>query len=421
MNKNYRLALQLSYFGKMKCFLLLAVLLMSCKNNKDKAEDKVEPGITSANKINVDLALSNALKQLELQTEYAMKENRIPRTVNPEGKMHWTNPEFDWTEGFYPGSLWYLYKYSKDEKWKSAAASFQAMFEEHKNITTNHDLGFVFNCSYGNGYELTGEKDFKAVMLTAANSLSTRFNPNVGCIKSWDVDRGWQSERNWMFPVIIDNMMNLELLFKASELTGDNKYKEIAVTHANTTLENHFRGDNSSYHVIDYDPNTGNVRNKETAQGFAHESAWARGQAWGLYGYTVSYRYTKDEKYLDQAKKIAKFIYDNKPADGIPYWDYNADKIPNEPRDVSAAAIIASALIELDSFTKESYKEQIDEILNSLASDAYTAKIGENNDFILMHSVGSIPHGNEIDVPLNYADYYYLEALLKYGEVYANE
>ena len=418
MNKNYSYKLQLSYVGTIKFIFLLTLLLTSCKENKDKVSDKIDANSTIEENIDVDQALSNAVKQLQLQTEYAMKENRIPRTVNPEGEMHWTNPKFDWTEGFYPGSLWYLYKYSKDDKWKNAATSFQAMFEEHKNLTTNHDLGFVFNCSYGNGYDLTGNEDFMAVMITAANALSTRFNPNVGCIKSWDVDRGWQSERNWMFPVIIDNMMNLELLFKASELTGDTKYKEIAIAHANTTLKNHFREDNSSYHVIDYDPNTGSVRNKETAQGFAHESAWARGQAWGLYGYTVCYRYTKDEKYLDQAQKIAKFIYDNRPADGIPYWDYNADKIPNEPRDVSAAAIIASALIELDGYTKESYGAQIDEILGSLASEAYTAKIGENNDFILKHSVGSIPHGNEIDVPLNYADYYYLEALLRYKDDY---
>ncbi|WP_339714070.1 glycoside hydrolase family 88 protein [uncultured Kriegella sp.] len=418
MNENFVYKLQLGHFGKIRCFLLLIVLLSSCKNNSEKISDKAVPSSAIEKSVDVDEALSSALRQLDLQTAFATEENRIPRTVNPEGEMHWTNLKFDWTEGFYPGSLWYLYKYTKDEKWKSAATSFQAMFEQHKNLTTNHDLGFVFNCSYGNGYELTQNTDFMAVMITAAESLSTRFNPNVGCIKSWDVDRGWQSERNWMFPVIIDNMMNLELLFKVSELTGDDKYKEIAITHANTTLKHHFREDNSSYHVVDYDPETGKVRNKETAQGFAHESAWARGQAWGLYGYTVCYRYTKDEKYLDQAKKIAQYIYDNRPADAIPYWDYNADKIPDEPRDVSAATIIVSALIELDSFTKESYRAQIDEILNSLASEEYTAKIGGNNDFILKHSVGSIPHGNEIDVPLNYADYYYLESLLRYGQAY---
>jgi len=253
-------------------------------------------------------------------------------------------------------------------------------------------------------------------MITASNSLATRFNPNVGCIKSWDVTSGWQKERGWKFPVIVDNMMNLELLFKASLLTGDSKYKDIAITHANTTIKNHFRENNSSFHVVDYDPETGEVRGKHTAQGFAASSSWARGQAWGLYGYTVCYRYTKDEKYLKQAQKIANYIinYKGTPKDGIPYWDYDAANIPNEPRDVSAAAITASALIELNGYSKENYKTAIDKILESLASNEYTAAIGENHNFILKHSVGSIPHGNEIDVPLSYADYYYLEALSRY-------
>jgi len=359
-----------------------------------------------------------AEQQVSLQLIQAQKANKIPRTISADGEMHWTNAKFDWTEGFFPGSLWYLYKATKDDKWKDAAESFQDLFEEHKYLTTNHDLGFIFNCSYGNGYELTNNADFAEVMVTAADSLSTRFNPTIGSIKSWDVDRGWQSERNWMIPVIIDNMMNLELLFKASELTENQRFKDIAITHANTTLKNHFRENNSSYHVVDYDPLTGSVRAKETAQGFADESAWARGQAWGLYGFTVCYRFTKDVRYLNQAKKIAKFILDHKPEDGIPYWDYNAAKIPNEPKDVSAATIIVSALIELDGYTKNSFRSDIDQIMNALSSETYTATIGENHNFILKHSVGSIPHGNEIDVPLNYADYYYLEALLRYRESY---
>ena len=330
--------------------------------------------------------------------------------------MHWTNPNFDWTEGFFPGTCWYLYENSNNEEWKIAAEKFQSKFEEHKLRTNNHDLGFIFNCSYGNGYRLTQDENFKSVMITAGNSLITRFNPNVGCIKSWDVDGGWQAKRGWKFPVIIDNMMNLELLFELSILTGDVKYKNVAIAHANTTLKNHFREDDSSFHVIDYDPETGEVRNKHTAQGFANESSWARGQAWGLYGYTVCYRYTKDEKYLKQAQKIANYIinYEGTPKDGIPYWDYNAANIPNEPRDVSAAAITVSALIELKNYSKENYTSAINKIMGSLASEEYTAKLGENHNFILKHSVGSIPHNSEIDVPLSYADYYYVEALLRY-------
>ncbi|MDW5289186.1 glycoside hydrolase family 88 protein [Formosa sp. PL04] len=371
----------------------------------------------SLNKFHKEQSLVNAESQIQLLLAEATKADRMPRTVTANGDMHWANEDFDWTEGFFPGSCWYLYEFTKDEKWKNAAEKFQSKFESHKNNTTNHDLGFVFNSSFGNGYRLTNNEAFKQVMIHAGDSLLTRFNPIVGCIKSWDVDSGWQKERGWNFPVIIDNMMNLELLFKLSELTGDSKYKEAAITHANTTLKNHFREDNSSYHVVDYDTETGEVRSKQTAQGFADESAWARGQAWGLYGYTVCYRFTKDSTYLNQAKKIAKYIINYKgiPEDGIPYWDYNAANIPNEPRDVSAAAVTVSALLELDGYTQESYKPAIDKIMNSLASEAYTAKLGENHNFILKHSVGSIPHDNEIDVPLNYADYYYLEALLRYN------
>ncbi len=391
---------------KAKVFILLIICFnFSCMSTSSKLK-------TIVVKDQLDLAkrqLSNLLIEAE-------KANKIPRTVNSEGQIHWTKPKFDWTEGFFPGSLWYMYEYTNDEKWKNSAEKFQSLFETHKNKTNSHDLGFVFNCSYGNGYRLTKNEDFKKIMITSADSLLTRFNENVGCIKSWDVEYGWPKTRGWLFPVIIDNMMNLELLFKVSEFTGDPRYKDVAITHANTTLENHFRNDNSSYHVVDYDPETGEVKNKHTAQGFSHESSWARGQAWGLYGFTISYRYTKDINYLRQAEKIADHIinYKSTPEDGIPYWDYNAPKIPKEPRDVSAAAITVSALLELDGYSKNLYSPHIDKIMKSLSSEKYKAKIGENNNFILKHSVGSIPHNNEIDVPLSYADYYYLEALLRY-------
>jgi len=392
--------------------ICLIALLASCKAPKEKAE-----------KNTVENRLVAAEKQMRLLLEDAEKAAKIPRTISPDGKTHWTRPDFDWTQGFFPGSCWYLYQITKDEKWKEAAEKFQGLFEDHKHRTTNHDLGFVFNCSYGKGYKLTGNEVFKQVMITAGNSLITRFNPKVGCIKSWDVDVGWQAKRGWKFPVIIDNMMNLELLFELTKLTGDPKYQNIAISHANITLKNHYRSDNSSYHMVDYDPKTGAVRSRQTAQGYAHESSWARGQAWGLYGYVLCYRYTKEKHYLDQAKKIANYIINHKerPADGIPYWDYHAANIPNEPRDVSAATIAVSALIELDGYTKEPYLPEIDRILSTLATDTYTAKPGENNNFILKHSVGSVPHGAEIDAPLNYADYYYIEALLRYKDAYRDK
>ncbi len=403
---------------KVLSYVVVVSLFYSCngvvsqKSNEIAIETKTEV----REEQQFEHALKIAERQLKLQLKEAEKANKIPRTISKDGTIHWTNPKFDWTEGFYPGSLWYMYEYTNDETWKNAAEKFQSLFENHKYKTNSHDLGFIFNCSYGNGYRLTKNESFKDIMVTSADSLLTRFNPNVGCIKSWDVDYGWQKKRGWMYPVIIDNMMNLELLFKVSEFTGDSKYKEAAIIHANTTLKNHFREDDSSFHVIDYNPETGEVRSGQTAQGFSHGSSWARGQAWGLYGYTVCYRYTKNDIYLKQAEKIANYIvnYKSTPEDGIPYWDYNAPNIPNEPRDVSAAAITASALLELDGYSSLSYKSNIDKIINTLSSGKYTAKIGDNKNFILKHSVGSIPHGAEIDVPLNYADYYYVEALLRY-------
>lgn len=354
-------------------------------------------------------------QQMTLLLQDAEREGNIPRTVTAEGEMHWIKPGFDWTEGFFPGSCWYLYQYSNNKLWLDGATSMQNRFINHKDVTFSHDLGFIFNCSYGNGYSITKDDSYKQVLIDAATSLSTRFNKNVGCIQSWNVDRGWQATRGWKYPVIIDNMMNLEMLFTVAELTGDSKFSDIAKSHADVTMKNHFRDDYSSYHVIDYDPNDGSVRNRNTAQGYAHESSWARGQAWGLYGYTVCYRFTKDPKYLEMAEKIADFILNDSrvPADAIPYWDYDAPNIPNEPRDVSAAAITASALIELDGYSDADYMKGAEKILVSLSSPEYFAEIGTNNHFILKHSVGSIPHNNEIDVPLNYADYYYIEALTR--------
>jgi uncharacterized protein YyaL (SSP411 family) len=269
-------------------------------------------------------------------------------------------------------------------------------------------------CSFGNGYRLTNDPAYKDIMLQGARSLSSRFNEKTGCIKSWDHGK-------WQFPVIIDNMMNLEFLFWATKVSGDSSFYKIAVTHANTTMKNHFRSDYSSYHVIDYDTITGKAIAKVTHQGYADASAWARGQAWGLYGYTVTYRETKDKRYLDQAVKIADFFLKNPtlPADKIPYWDFNVPDIAKEERDASAAAIAASGLLELGQYVKngKAYYTAAEQILQSLGSPAYLAKPGENNHFVLMHSVGHKPAKSEIDVPLVYADYYYIEGLMRFEKM----
>jgi len=281
--------------------------------------------------------------------------------------------------------------------------------EKHNNRT--HDMGFKIYCSYGNGYEVTNRKDYEEIIIKSAQTLSTRFNKNVGSIRSWDFNSDI-----WEFPVIIDNMMNLELLFEATKLSGDSTYHHLAVNHANTTLDNHYRNDGSSYHVVVYDTIYGNVLDKVTHQGIHDESAWARGQAWGIYGYTMAYRYTKDAKYLARAESSARFFLNHKNLrdDGIPYWDFNDPAIPNAPRDVSAATIMASALLELSSITKnDEYAEYSKKVIKTLTSDEYILKADEVAPFILDHSTGNWPKDDEIDRPIVYADYYFLESLLR--------
>lgn len=343
-----------------------------------------------------------------LKTADTSKGKVSPRTFeNGQLKLVASN---DWTSGFFPGILWFLYDFTKDQKWKAQAEIYTAKIEKEQYNTGTHDLGFMIYCSVGNGYRLTKSEHYKQVIIQAAKSLSKRFNPKTGVIRSWD-----HTENKWKYPVIIDNMMNLELLFEATKLSGDSSFYKIAVSHANHTMLNHFRPDYSSYHVVDYDPETGAVRQKNTAQGYSDASAWARGQAWGLYGFTMCYRETHDKKYLDQAQHIAGFIFNNPhlPKDLVPYWDYDDPAIPNAPRDVSAAAIMSSALFELDSFLPSySYREKANTILYNISQN-YRNQLNSDGDFLLLHSVGHKPAKSEIDVPINYADYYYLEALLR--------
>lgn len=321
----------------------------------------------------------------------------------------------DWTAGFFPGSLWYLYEATGDAKWRLAAADYTARTAPAKFDKSQHDLGFMLGAGYGNGYRLTGDPAYRDALLAGATTLVTRFNPRVGSIQSWDL---WPNT-TWAYPVIVDNLMNLELLTWAARAAVEPRYREVAVTHADTTLRNHFRPDGSSFHLVDYDPGTGKVRGKVTVQGHADSSSWARGQAWALYGYTMMYRETKKEDYLRQAHKIAAFFMQHPrlPADKVPYWDFDDPAIPNAPRDSSAAAIVASSLLELATFAQgeqaRAYRAFAEAQLRSLASTAYLASGSDNGGFLLKHATGHKPAGKEIDVPLNYADYYFLEALLR--------
>lgn len=360
--------------------------------------------------------------------------SRYPRSADPNGKISFTAIS-DWTGGFWPGCLWYVFEYTGHDKWRDAALKWTNSLRDNQFNTNHHDIGFVMNCSYGNAYRLTGDTTFKAILIQSAKSLLTRFNPKVGAIKSWNSFTSWDGKHTYTFPVIIDNMMNLELLFLASKLSGDPVYRDVAVRHAETTLKNQYRPDFSSYHVVNYDPETGKVLSRETAQGFADNSAWARGQAWGLYGFTVMYRETRDLRYLEAALKMADFYRRHPclPADKVPLWDFDVDQPGHQPnwdyrksdfsaipRDASAAAVTASALLELVDYVQpdlqKAYLDLAGVILASLGSDRYSSKVGDNGYFILKHSVGSIPHKGEIDVPLVYADYYYLEALLRWNK-----
>lgn len=407
---------------KTKFNLFILIITISGAFSLSACQDKEKDLVTS----NMDFAeqqLKFALEQIDVarsSESVESKENREkkqlgeltnPRTTEPDGSLRLVVSK-DWTSGFFPGELWYIYEYTNDDFWKTNAAMQTEILEREKLNGGTHDMGFKMYCSYGNGYRLTHNPVYKDILLESARTLITRFKPQVGCIRSWD-----HNQDKWQCPVIIDNMLNLELLFWAFKESKDSTFYNIAVSHAKTTMKNHFREDYSCYHVVDYDTLSGEVIKKNTHQGYSHSSAWARGQAWALYGYTMCYRETGIPEFLEMAQHIENYIFtnNNMPVDLIPYWDFNAPDIPDEPRDVSASTVIASALYELSMYVpknKDHYKGEADRILENLTR-SYRAPLNQNNGFLLLHSTGSKPHNSEIDVPLVYADYYFIEALLR--------
>lgn len=403
-------------FSALICF---SFILFSCASQKKSVSEN-----------SFDYVFQLAEIQYTDMLKVATDIHKYPRTSNKDGSVRYETVE-DWTGGFWPGSLWYVYNFNRNERWKSEAIRWTESLESNQYNTRHHDIGFMMYCSYGNAQRFINSKEYEKILIQSAKSLITRYNPTVKSIKSWNYRKSWDGKTQWFFPVIIDNMMNLELLFYASKITGDPVYRNVAINHANTTMKNHLRSDYSTYHVVDYDSLTGKVKAQQTCQGYADNSTWARGQAWGIYGFTLMYRETKDKKYLETAKRMADFYinHPNLPKDKVPYWDFNAGqagykadwdisklKLNYTPRDASAAAISTSAILELSTYLgKEGkkYKDFAVQVLHSLASPAYLAKAGTNNHFLLKHSVGSIPHGSEIDVPIIYADYYFLEALTR--------
>ena len=376
--------------------------------------------------------LEDAHKQIAYLAA-SIDESDMPTTYKDGKYVNWGSSW--WCSGFYPGTVLYLYEYTKDEKFLTEAKSKLRQLEKEKYNKGTHDLGFMLYCSFGNALRLTGDSaSYKEILSTGAASLATRFHEAPKTIRSWDGGKNWDGQ-SWTYPVIIDNMMNLEFLTEVSKMTGDQRYRDIAVQHANTTMVNHYRKDYSSYHVVDYNPKDGSIISRKTAQGAFDESAWARGQSWGLYGYTMMYRETGDRRYLEHARHIAQFYlnHPNLPKDLIPYWDMDQNKLTPDSkyysqkdlRDVSTASVTASALLELAQYTTGSesqlYISKAEQMLRSLSAKPYKADFKEAGGYILKHSVGSIPHKTEVDVPLTYADYYYVEALVRYDRLLRGE
>jgi rhamnogalacturonyl hydrolase YesR len=354
--------------------------------------------------------LDKAAMQLDDFRKAYTNPKEIP-TAFTDGKTKFTTP-MGWTSGFVAGSFWYVYEHTQDPTWLNTSLDWTYALEDMRFNRRTHDIGFIMSSSYGHGLRLTNNQDYQPILVDAADTLMERYNPNIGVTFSWS----WGT---WEFPVIIDNMMNLELLFNASLATGDKKYHDAAVSHATVTMEHHFRPDHSSYHLVNYDRATGLPNGKQTFQGIADDSSWSRGQSWGAYGYTMVYRFTQDEKFLTHAKNIVNYLltHKNMPEDLVPYFDYDA---PDDPaivnyRDSSAASLLASALLELSGYVDveeaKRYREAAMKIIKSLSSSEYLASKGENGHFLLKQATGHYPANLDLNSALNYGDYYYLEAL----------
>lgn len=392
-----------------------ALLLLSCSDNTDSINKTTNDALEyCSQQVNCTLT--------ELDGENGCDYTLMPRNIAANDSVWHCRKavQEEWCSGFWPGILWYDYEYTQDEAIRAKAEAYTAPLKFiSEQPAYDHDIGFLVFCSYGNGYRLTQNTEYKQIILNTANQLSKLFNPKVGTLLSWPREIVNFGGHN----TIMDNMINLEMLFWAARNGGDHSLYDIAVSHADKTMQYNFRPDYTSYHVAVYDTVSGKHIRSCTHQGYSDESMWARGQAWAIYGFTVCYRETKDERYLDFVQHVTDVYLNQLPADYIPYWDFNAPDIPNAPRDASAACIVASALLELqayvDSNKAQTYRNAAAKMLNSLSSKEY--QCGKDKPAFLLHSTGHYPTNSEIDASIIYADYYYIEALLRQKKLYEKD
>ena len=403
---------------KNTAILLISLMFASCASTSSTAREEVAEFDLDEAIEYCDAQVHRSLRNLcSDSTDYSM----IPRNIQGNDTT-WAcrkaTPD-EWCSGFWPGVLWYDYELTGDTLVRDEALRYtRELGYLSERPIFDHDLGFLMICSYGNGYRLTADSGYKKVLLASADSLATLFNPNVGTILSWPRNVEMFGGHN----TIMDNMINLEMLFWASKNGGDKSLYDIAVKHAETTMNHHFRPDGTCYHVAVYDPSDGHFIKGVTHQGYSDSSTWARGQAWAVYGYTMVYRETHDKRFLDFACKVTDAYLSRLPEDMVPYWDFDDPAIPKAPRDASAAGVVASALLELQGYVdgekKAEYRDAAVEMLASLNSPAYRS--GKKRCSFLDHSTGHHPAGSEIDASIIYADYYYIEALTRLKKLEKN-
>lgn len=387
--------------------ILIMLLMVSCTTEMKKAEGP-------DTKKMLDYCVAKTVTTMNSLA----KTDSFPRNIYPR-QTKWNKVNvFDWTSGFWPGVLWEAYEVSGDTSVLAHARRFTEPLHKVLSVPVdNHDLGFMLFTSFGNGYRMTQDSSYHQFLLTAADSLATLYNPKVGTILSWPAMR---AKMSWPHNTIIDNLINLELLFWASKNGGNQNLYDIAVKHAETCMKTIVRPDFTTFHVAVFDTVDGHFIKGVTHQGYADSSMWARGQAWGIYGYTMCFRETGEIEFLKTAQKLADVFIARLPEDGIPYWDFDDPAIPNAPKDASAAAVAASGMLELSGFTideeaKAKYKDAAVKLLGRLSSPEYLS--GDKNQAFLIHSTGHKPKGSEIDASIIYADYYYLEALLRLKKI----